>query len=124
MKKEIMLIFVFMVLAMTGCSQTTDSLNGKWIATTDNQKIYQIDKNGNINGGKEDYILECDGNGKYTLTLENNQTKKGTYTIDDKNITFKDESNLLVGICELANNDEIICNETSTYASKYTKYSK
>ena len=26
MKKEIMLIFVFMVLAMTGCSQTTDSL--------------------------------------------------------------------------------------------------
>ena len=64
MKKELMLIFVFIVLTMTGCGQATDSLKGKWIATTDNQNIYQIDKDGNTKGGKEDYVLECDGNGK------------------------------------------------------------
>ena len=110
-----------LLLGVTGCG--SDSLNGKWIATTENQNIYQINEDGDAFGGKEDYILECDGNGNYILTLENNQTKKGTYTIDNnKKITFKDDSDLLVGICELSNDEEINCNEKSTYAFKYIKY--
>ena len=74
------LLGVSLLIGITGCG-TSDSLNGKWIATTENQNIYQVNEDGDELGGKEDYILECDGNGNYTLTLENNQTKKGTYTI-------------------------------------------
>ena len=49
--------------------------------------------------------------------------EKGTYTIDNnKKITFKDDSDLLVGICELSSDEEINCNEKSTYAFKYIKY--
>ena len=72
------LLGVSLLIGITGCG-TSDSLNGKWIATTENQNIYQVNEDGDELGGKEDYILECDGNGNYTLTLENNQTKKGTY---------------------------------------------
>ena len=116
------MLSVSLLIGITGCG-TSASLKGKWIATTENQNIYQIDEDGDELGGKEDYILECDGNGNYTLTLENNQTEKGTYNIDNnKKITFKDDSDLLVGICELSSDEEINCNEKSTYAFKYIKY--
>ena len=116
------LLSVSLLIGITGCG-TSASLKGKWIATTENQNIYQVNEDGDELGGKEDYILECDGNGNYTLTLENNQTVKGTYTIDNnKKITFKDDSDLLVGICELSSDEEINCNEKSTYAFKYIKY--
>ena len=116
------LLSVSLLIGITGCG-TSASLKGKWIATTENQNVYQIDEDGDELGGKGDYILECDGNGNYTLTLENNQTEKGTYTIDNnKKITFKDDSDLLVGICELSRDEEINCNEKSTYAFKYIKY--
>ena len=124
MKKKIsfcLLCGVFLI-AITGCGNN-DLLNGRWIATTENQNIYQVNEDGSELGGKEDYILECDGNGNYSLTLENNQTEIGTYTIDNnKKITFKDDSDLLVGICELSSDEEINCNEKSTYAFKYIKY--
>lgn len=116
------LLSVSLLIGITGCG-TSASLKGKWIATTENQNVYQIDEDGDELGGKGDYILECDGNGNYTLTLENNQTEKGTYTIDNnKKITFKDNNDLLVGICELSSDEEINCNEKSTYAFKYIKY--
>ena len=116
------LLSVSLLIVITGCG-TSASLKGKWIATTENQNIYQIDEDGDELGGKEDYILECDCNVNYTLTLENNKTEKGTYTIDNnKKITFKDDSDLLVGICELSSDEEINCNEKSTYAFKYIKY--
>ncbi len=63
------------LLGVTGCG--SDSLNGKWIATTENQNIYQINEDGDELGGKEDYILECDGNGNYKLTLENRPVRQG-----------------------------------------------
>lgn len=115
----------FLILGITGCRKNFDVLKGKWIATTENQKIYQINENGDKIGGKEEYVLECDGNGNYTLTLENKITKNGKYIIgNDNKITFKDDSDLLVGICELLNDSQINCDEISTYALKYTKYSK
>ena len=40
----------------------------------------------------------------------------------NKKITFKDNNDLLVGICELSSDEEINCNEKSTYAFKYIKY--
>ncbi len=87
----------------------SDDLKGKWIATIENQNIYQIDGNNESIGGKEDYILECDGKGNYTLILENKKTITGKYIIEKNNrITFKDDSNFLVGVCELSTDSEIV----------------
>ena len=111
-----------MVLGLVGCGKELDKLHGEWTATIENQNVYQIDGSGNKVGGKEEYLLECDGKGKYTLKIENGQTKNGTYSIaEDDKITFKDDNNMLISICELSNKNEIKCNEKSTYASKYTK---
>lgn len=60
------LLFVSLLISVTWCG-TNDLLKGKWIATTKNQNIYQINEDGDAFGGKEDYILECDGNGNYIL---------------------------------------------------------
>lgn len=115
----------FLILAITGCTKNFDILKGEWIATTDNQNIYQTDGDENKIGGKEDYMLECDGKGSYILNLEDNKTKTGTYTISkDNKITFKDDNSMLIGICELSNDNELNCSEKSTYAFKYTKSSK
>lgn len=119
------LTYGFLILAITGCDKNFDILQGEWIATTDNQNIYQTDENRNKIGGKEDYILECDGKGNYILNLEDNQIKNGTYTISkDNKIIFKDDDNMLVGVCELSNDNTLNCSEKSTYAFKYTKSSK
>lgn len=120
------LLYIIMIIGITGCNNNFDSLKGTWIANTDDQIILQINGDGDTIGGNEDYILECDGKGNYTITLDNDQTKSGTYIIEkDKNITFKDESNLLLGTCRLSENNEIYCDETSmAYAFKYTKYNK
>ena len=123
-RKLIVLAIGITLLGITGCSNNKDILEGKWIAKTENQKIYQINKDGDTTGGKEDYILECNGKGTYTITLENKKTKNGTYNINNNIITFKDDSNLLIAECKL-DNSEITCdNELSTYALKYVKYSE
>ena len=115
----------FLSLGINGCVKDFDVLKGKWIATIENQNIYQINKNGKTVGGKEDYILDCDGNGNYILTLENKETINGKYIIEkDNRITFKDDSDLLVEVCMLSNDNEINCDEMSTYAFKYIRYSK
>lgn len=128
MKKTIFAILLcgVMILGITGCKKKSDILKGKWIATIENQRVFMINENGDTLGGNEDYILECDGNGNYKLILENNQTKIGTYLIEEDNsIIVKDESNLLMGTCKLSNDEDINCDEASiTYALKYTKYSK
>ena len=123
MKRKLIILTVgITLLGITGCSNNKDILEGKWIAKTENQKIYQINKDGDTTGGKEDYILECDGKGSYTITLENKETKGGTYNINNNIIVFKDDSDLLIAECKLDNNEITCDNETSTYALKYTKY--
>lgn len=125
MKMRTILAYGFIILMITGCGTEFDTLKGKWIATIENQNIYQVAGNNENIGGKEDYILECDGKGNYTLILEDKKTKTGKYIIKKNNrITFKDDNNFLVGVCELSTDSEINCNETSTYAQKYTRYSK
>lgn len=125
LKIKTILIYGILILGITGCGKNHDVLKGEWIATIDNQNIYQIDGDGNKIGGKEDYILECNGKGSYILNLEDNHTENGTYIISKNNkITFKDDNSMLIGICELLNDNELECSEKSTYAFKYTKISK
>ena len=123
MKKTIKILSCgVMVLGLVGCGKELDKLHGEWTATIENQNIYQIDGSGNKVGGKEEYVLECDGKGNYTLKIENGQIKNGTYSIaEDDKITFKDDNDMLISVCELSNKNEIRCYEKSTYASKYTK---
>ncbi len=118
------LIYVVMLFIVTGCAQKFDNLKGKWIATPSNQNVYLRDQDGNKMGGKKDYILECDGKGKYRLILENNHTKKGTYTItSDNKVTFMDEKGMLLAYCDLKDST-LNCMEKSTYAFKYIKKNK
>lgn len=123
MKKTILYIILgillIFIIAFIIFSKKNDKLKGKWIATPNNQNIYQINKN-EYTGGNIDYILECDGKGKYVLTLENNNKKTGKYTVDNNQITFMDEKDLIVGICNL-DKDEIKCSTLSTYAFKYER---
>ncbi|MBQ6286017.1 MAG: hypothetical protein IJK67_06920 [Bacilli bacterium] len=126
MKKQILgiLLIGILVIGLTGCSNEKnkyDSLKGDWIATTENQNVYQTGANGETSGGKEDYILKCDGNGNYSLNTSNKKIAKGSYSISDKAITFKDDGNMTIGLCKLVDNKELDCSEKSQYAFKYIK---
>ena len=123
MKKVIIsLIIIITSILMTGCSDNKsndDILKGSWIATIENQRVYQIDSN-KTKGGKEDYFLECDGNGNYALKTKTEDLANAGYTISDNTVTFYDEGRQLLAICKY-NNKELDCNEKSYYAFKYTK---
>ena len=124
MKNNILklLAISFIFLTIVGCNKKEKEINentikGKWIATTENQNQY-IKKGKEKYGGKNDYYLECTNN-SFTLKIDDNNTIKGTYTISDSNqITFIDEEEYTLAICDLINN-EIDCSKKSTYAFKY-----
>lgn len=123
MKIKVILVCGVLLLGVSGCGKRYDSLKGKWIASTKNQYVAQVDGEGNTVGGKKDYILELDGMGKYVLNLDDGE-KEGTYSISEDNIvSFKDESNLLVGVCNIKDN-ELDCSLMSTHAFKYIKDSE
>lgn len=117
MKKVVSSVLVIISLFMiTGCKkeESYDVLKGKWIATTENQRIYET------SGGEEDYYLECDGKGHYDLTSDSGDLANARYSIKDNTVTFYDEGREVLGICKL-NDDELDCSEKSYYSFKYTK---
>ena len=124
MKKKIVisLLLVIGLFLITGCNndEELDALKGKWKASIEHQNVYQVDDAETI-GGKDDYILECDGKGNYTITISDTDAYKGSYTIDDNSIIVKDDVNMVIGMCTLVSNKEIDCKEQSHYAYKYTK---
>ncbi|MBQ3307513.1 MAG: hypothetical protein IJG68_04900 [Bacilli bacterium] len=125
MKKKIIgLLMIITIILVTGCSNEKndyDSLKGNWKATTENQNIYQTGANGETSGGKEDYILKCDGKGNYSLNTSNKEIANGSYSISDNTITFKDDGNMIIGLCKLIDNKELDCSEKSQYAFRYIR---
>lgn len=122
-KKYIYLLVIFAILLVTGCSNEKnkfDLLKGDWKASPENQKVYKIGSDGETSGGKEDYILKCDGNGYYDLKTKTEDLANAHYTITDNIVTFYDEGRQILGICKI-NNNELDCSEKSYYAFKYTK---
>lgn len=124
MKKRIISILIIVVtILMTGCNikkNKSDILKGSWIATIENQRVYQIGPNNETKGGKEDYFLECDGTGNYALRTKTQDLANASYTVSDNVVTFYDEGRQILAICK-HNNKELDCNEKSHYAFKYTK---
>lgn len=122
MKKVIgILLIIFCATCLVGCNKENkkDEKNvfiGEWIADG-TQNEFVTGANGEIVGGKKPYYLTIDEDGKYTLKMDN-YTEKGTYTIDDKNISFKNSDGLISEECRLENDDELLCNN---YASLYKK---
>ena len=127
MKKIVIsLVIVAITILMTGCivkKNNNDILKGNWIVTIENQRVYQIGSNNETKGGKEDYYLECDGNGKYDLRTKTEDLANASYTISNNIVTFYDEGRQILAICK-HNNNELDCNEKSYYAFKYTKIEK
>ncbi len=122
MKKISLLVILIICSAFfVGCKSTKPekNLKGKWVAPVANQMVYQIDSGISI-GGNIDYLLECNEKNLCTLYLDNNNKVKMNYKINDDDITFVDENNLIIGRCKI-NSNEINCNETIPYASKFIK---
>lgn len=117
-------IFVcgIILIVLSGCGERKDMLEGTWSATVENQNQTIIDNDGNTQGRNEDYYLECNESGSFTLKTKKETIVMGYYEIsDDKQISFTDESNGLLAVCELVDKKELDCSEHSTYAFKYTK---
>ncbi len=133
MKKSLLIYLLVITLLFIGCGKTNDKeekieydiLKGKWIASIENQNVYQTGPNVETNSGIEEYILECDGEGNYTISTQNREFAKGTYSISDDNITVKeDTTNMIISLCKLVDNRELDCSDKSLYAFKYTKIEK
>ena len=122
MKRRIFIIilFLFIAITLTGCGTKKDELYGKWIAKPEDQLVFYTNAKDTV-GGREDYILDIDGKGNFKLKLNKKETKKGSYTIQDKEIIFKDEKDSIISNCKIKNKKELDCSENSTYAIKYTK---
>lgn len=122
MKRRIFIIilFLFIAITLTGCGTKKDELYGKWIAKPEDQLVFYTNAKDTV-GGRKDYILDIDGKGNFKLKLNKKETKKGSYTIQDKEIIFKDEKDLIISNCKIKNKKELDCSENSTYAIKYTK---
>ena len=127
MKKKIIysLLVVIGLFMITGCKNSQDEydvLKGKWKAIPENQNIFEY--LGEIVGGREDYFLECDGNGYYDLKTKTEDLANASYTISDNNVvTFYDEGKEILGICKI-NDNELDCSKKSYYAFKYVKMEK
>lgn len=125
-KKIFIIIFAFfMVITITGCDtkekKEYDVLRGQWKASIEHQNVYQTGPNEERIGGKEEYILNFDGNGNYSISDQKKEFAKGSYTILDNAITFKDDGNMVIGLCKLIDNKELDCSEKSQYAFKYIR---
>ena len=118
MKKAIFSLFIISLFIITGCKNKEDVLKGKWIATTDNQRIHEFEDY--TTGGEEDYYLECDGKGHYDLTSASGNRANAGYSIKGNTVTFYDEGRQVLGICKI-NDNELDCSEKSYYAFKYVK---
>ena len=119
-KKALYSLLIILVLVIfTGCnSKKEDILKGKWKAAIEDQKIYNID--GEVVGGEEEYILECDGKGSYDMTSISSDLVSGTYTISKNTVTFKDESREVIAICDIKDK-KLDCSKKAYYAKKYVK---
>ena len=124
MKKIVITLMIVSVIILTivfiAKKNSHDILKGNWIATVENQRIHQIGPNNGTRGGKEDYYLECDGNGKYSLRTKTEDLANASYIVSENIATFYDEGRQILAICK-CNNNELECNEKSYYAFKYTK---
>lgn len=123
MKKiTISIIIIITIILINGCrfKKNSDILKGKWLATPKNQRVYQIGPNNETKGGKEDYYLECDGNGNYSLRTKTEDLANAGYTISKNTVTFYDEGRQILAICKY-NDNGLDCNEKSFYAFKYEK---
>ena len=127
MKKKVLLSLLVIIglFSIIGCRNNKkdkyDILKGTWKATPENQYVVQIDSDGNTFGGKEDYLLKCDGNGNYSLSIQEKEMAKGSYTISNNDITFKDDANMMISLCKLIDDNELDCSKKSQYAFKYIK---
>ena len=121
MKKNIFIftLLFFIAITLTGCGTKKDELYGKWKAIPEDQLVFYINEQDTV-GRREDYILDKDGKGNFKLKL-NKKEKKGTYTIQNNEVIFKDENNLIISNCTIETKKELNCSENSTYAIKYTK---
>lgn len=113
------LIFIICII-ITGCGNKNQILNGTWIATTDNQIIHKL-FDGEVQGGKETYYLECDNKGYYDLKTKNEDLANARYSISKNEVIFYDEGNKILAKCKLINNKILDCSEKSYYAKKYKK---
>ena len=122
-KKElfclISIIFFVTIIVVYGNSKS-DVLKGKWKASVEDQIIHQF-YDGSIRGGEEDYILECDGRGKYDLRDSSGDLANSGYTVSKNVVTFYDEGGKILAICKLVNNNELDCSQKSYYSIKYVR---
>ena len=104
----------------TGCKneKKQESIEGKWTGAIENQVIYQKNSN-TVIGGQNDYLLECNEK-KCILYLDDNNKVEMKYVLDNNEITFIDENQLIIGKCKKSLY-EINCDEVIPYASKFIK---
>ena len=115
------LLVITFILIISGCSTKKNHLTGKWVASTENQKTYQMD-DGSIKGGNEEYILECYDDGSYDLKEGENDLANARFKISNDKVTFYDEGSQILAICKILDNNKILdCSEKSYYAIKYTR---
>lgn len=112
---------IFCAICLVGCNKENKKdekniLIGEWVADgTHNEFV--TNANGETVGGKNPYYLTIEKDSKYTLKMDE-YTEKGTYTVEDKNISFKNSDGLISESCKLENDNELHCNN---YASLYKK---
>ena len=97
-----------------------DLLIGMWVATPDNQNVYQIGADNETRGGIEDYYLECREDGSYALRTKTSDLANASYMVSEDVVTFYDEGRQILAICRL-NDLELDCSEKSYYAFLYTR---
>ena len=115
-------VFVIVIAAIIiiGCENKNQVLKGTWIAPPEDQNIHKY-FDGEIQGGKETYYLECDNNGYYDLKTKNEDLANSRYSISKNKVIFYDEGNQILAKCNLVNNKVLDCSEKSYYAKKYKK---
>ncbi len=122
MKRVFLLINLFFLLLLVTACDKSDDLKGNWSAKKEDQIKMMLNNKGDTFGGNEDYLLECDGKGNYTLTLEEGKKENGTYQInEDKSVIFQTSDKLIKEKCTLISNNELAC---EYYSSKYVKNDK
>ena len=118
MKNKIIytLLIIVALIITTGCNNKYDIWKGIWIASIENQRVYEED---NV-GGIEDYYLKCNGKGLYDLTSNSGDLANARYKISNNVVTFYDEGREILAICKIKE-DVLDCTEKSYYAVKYIK---